>query len=80
MTDGILASIREFIAALDRRLPRAGRTAETAIARDAAVLRRAAVRRIRGMERDPPFPPNAQYDQALVGDIMTDDGGNEGDK
>ena len=77
MNDGILASLREFIAALDRRVPRPGRTAETAIAEDSAVLRRAAVKQIQDMERQSPVSANAWYDQALVDAIMTDDGGNE---
>ena len=76
MSDGILASLREFIAALDRRVPRVGRTAETAIASDAATLRRAAVRQIRDIEGR--RSASAPYDQALVGAIMTDDGGTEG--
>ena len=77
MTDRIVASLREFIAALDRRVPRLGRTAETSIAHDAAILRRAAVRQIRDIEGRP-RSASAPYDQALVGAIMTDDGGTEG--
>lgn len=38
--------LRELIAALDRRAPRAGAVAEPAIARDAAALRKRAVHRL----------------------------------
>jgi len=38
--------LRELIAALDRRKPRAGNVSEAAIAQDAAVLREKAVNRL----------------------------------
>ena len=42
----IARRLRELIAALDRRVPRVGHTSEVAIARDAAVLREKAVKRL----------------------------------
>jgi hypothetical protein len=67
-----VAALRELIAALDRRVPHIERTGEGQIAKDAAMLRSTAVRRIRGLlvESD-----HHRYDPELVEAIMTDDGG-----
>jgi hypothetical protein len=54
--------LRELIAALDRRAPRVERPAESAIARDAAVLRARAVNRLAEIADDrtsaPVDPPD----------------------
>jgi hypothetical protein len=42
----LLQELRELIEALDRRVPRVERAGESAIARDAAVLRSTAVKRL----------------------------------
>ena len=42
----LLQELRELIEALDRRVPRVERAGESAIARDAAVLRATAVKRL----------------------------------
>jgi hypothetical protein len=42
----LIEDLRELVAALDRRVPHLTRTGETAIARDAAALRREALKRI----------------------------------
>jgi hypothetical protein len=42
----LVQELRELIAALDRRVPRVERAGESAIARDAAVLRATAVSRL----------------------------------
>lgn len=47
----LLQDLRELIAALDRRMPRIEREGEHAIARDAQVLKRAALKRIGELER-----------------------------
>ena len=47
----LVHDLRELIAALDRRVPRAERDGERAIARDAQGLRRAALKRICELER-----------------------------
>jgi hypothetical protein len=44
--DGVLAALRELVAALDRRLPHVERMGEVQIAREAAALREAAAKRI----------------------------------
>jgi hypothetical protein len=44
--DQIVRELRELIAALDRRVPRAARAGEASIARDAAALRAQAVTRL----------------------------------
>jgi hypothetical protein len=67
-----LRELRELIAALDRRVPHAERTAEGRIAQDSATLRTQAVTRIRKLLFD--SEPH-RYDQELVEAIMTDDGG-----
>jgi hypothetical protein len=41
-----IRELREFVAALDRRVPQVERSGEAKIARDAAVLRTRALRRI----------------------------------
>jgi hypothetical protein len=68
----VVAALRELIAALDRRVPHAERTAEGRIAQDSATLRTQAVTRIRKLLFD--SEPH-RYDQELVEAIMTDDGG-----
>jgi hypothetical protein len=70
---GIVAALRELIAALDRRVPHVERVGEIQIARDAATLRREALRRIEELTRASSDPP--LYNQDLVEAIMTDDGG-----
>jgi hypothetical protein len=45
--------LRELIAALDRRVPQVQRSGEASIARDAAVLKRRALKRIEELERAP---------------------------
>lgn len=47
----IVHDLRELVAALDRRVPRIERNGERAIVRDAQGLRRAALKRIRELER-----------------------------
>ena len=47
----LVHDLREFIAALDRRVPSSEREGEGAIARDAQGLRRAALKRICELER-----------------------------
>jgi hypothetical protein len=47
----LVQDLHELIAALDRRLPRIEREGEHAIARDALGLKRAALKRIRELER-----------------------------
>ena len=49
--------LEEFIAALDRRLPRVERVSEAAIARDAAALRAKALDRLAELARNPPAAP-----------------------
>ena len=46
----LLHDLRELIAAIDRRLPQLGRDGEPQIARDATVLKRAALNRITEIE------------------------------
>jgi hypothetical protein len=48
--------LEELIAALDRRVPRVEEAGEAAIARDAAKLRSAAVRRLAELAGDPAVP------------------------
>ena len=49
----LLHDLRELVAALDRRVPRAERAGERDIARNAQRLRRAALKRIGELERSP---------------------------
>lgn len=70
---GTVASLRELIAALDRRVPYIERVGEIQIARDAAILRSKAVRRIE--ELTGASSDHHTYNQDLVEAIMTDDGG-----
>jgi hypothetical protein len=44
--------LQELIAALDRRVPQVQRAGETAIARDAAMLKARALKRIEELERE----------------------------
>jgi hypothetical protein len=70
----VLASLRELIGALDRRVPHDERPSEIQIARDSQTLRRQAValiEKIMSAESD-----DKRYDQELVEAIMTDDGAN----
>jgi hypothetical protein len=56
-TSEAVRELLELVAALDRRVPRVERAGEAAIARDAAVLRILALKRIEELERDvPAFP------------------------
>jgi hypothetical protein len=47
-----LRHLRELIAALDRRVPHVERAGEAQIARDAAALRKRAMKRIAELERE----------------------------
>ena len=49
----LIRELHELIAALDRRVPRVERAGEAAIARDAAVLRAKAMKRLEDLERKP---------------------------
>jgi hypothetical protein len=63
------ASIRilhELIAALDRRVPRAGRAGEAAIMRDAATLRASALERLAALEDEPTFEPRDRTADELL--------------
>lgn len=71
-TAGIVAALRELIAALDRRVPHVERVGEIQIARDAAILRREAVRRIEELTRA--ASDQHTYNEELAEAIMTDDG------
>jgi hypothetical protein len=50
----LVRELREFIAALDRRVPRVERLGEASIAREAAALRARAVQRLRELESEVP--------------------------
>ena len=52
-----LKLLREFIAALDRRLPQIARAGESAIANDAALLKAKAAERIAELEDKMANPP-----------------------
>lgn len=54
--------LRELIAALDRRRPRADGAVEAAIARDAAILREKAVNRLAEIDHAAP-PPSDRPDR-----------------
>jgi hypothetical protein len=68
----IVATLRELIKALDRRVPHVDRPGEPGIARDAQMLRRQAIAQIDALSRLE--PDGIPYDQELVDAIMTDDG------
>lgn len=68
---GLVLALREIIAALDRRVPQIERAGEVGIARDALVVRQAAIERLHELQH----AGEAVYDEALVHAIMTDDGG-----
>lgn len=71
--DGIIAALGELIEALDRRVPHIERMGEAQIAREAAALRREALKRI---ERLNSVEANRQISEAELADaLMTDDGG-----
>ena len=60
--------LQELIAALDRRVPRVERAGEAAIARDAAVLRARAIKRLAELRQEksgerPPLGHVQQIDQ-----------------
>jgi hypothetical protein len=61
---GLAQELRELIAALDRRVPRVERASESAIARDAAVLRATAVSRLHELTSHQapggPTPPRSE--------------------
>jgi chorismate mutase len=67
----IVAALRELIVALDRRVPYVERIGEIQIAKDAAMLRSAALRRVEELTH---AGSDQQYDKELVEAIMTDDG------
>lgn len=72
-TSRVIAALGELIDALDSRVPHVERVGEIQIAREAAMLRSEAVKRINELRRagsDPHIP-----DADLVNAIMTDDGG-----
>ena len=48
----VLRHLREMVAALDRRVPHIERAGEAQIARDAAALRKQALKRIAELERE----------------------------
>jgi phosphoserine phosphatase len=52
----VVKRLRELVAALDRRAPRAERAGEAAIARDAATLRQSAVNRLAEIADESPSP------------------------
>jgi hypothetical protein len=68
--EGILAALRELIAALDRRLPRAERRGEVRIAREAAALRRDTAMRIEQLTS----ADRQCREAALAAAVMADDG------
>jgi hypothetical protein len=55
-TDELESALEELISALDRRMPRVEQSGESGIARDAAVLRAKAVRRLTELLRDTAHP------------------------
>lgn len=69
----IVTRLRELISALDRRMSHADRPGEPGILRDARRLRREAVAQLDALTGE--RSRDKKYDQALVGAIMTDDGG-----
>ena len=64
-------ALEEIIEALDRRVPQIEHAGEMRIARDALALRREAVERLDELRQ----AAEGGYNEALVGAIMTDDGG-----
>lgn len=69
---GIVTALRELITALDRRAPHGERAGEIGIARDADVLRRAAVAQLESLSSH--RHDERPYNHELVDAIMTDDG------
>jgi hypothetical protein len=57
--DELIRELHELIAALDRRLPHVERAGEAAIARDAAALKRKAMKRIAELEGQDSFSRSA---------------------
>ena len=51
-SSALLCALRELVAALDRRAPQAHRAGEVSIARDSALLKAGATRRIAELERE----------------------------
>ena len=68
----MIATLRELVSALDRRVPHVDRPGELRIAREAQMLRREAVAQIEALSRH--GPDDRLYDQELANAIMTDDG------
>jgi hypothetical protein len=57
----LVRELRELIAALDRRVPHVERAGEAAIARDAALLKAKALKRITELEdQNSPRPPDSK--------------------
>ena len=71
-TSRIMATLREFISALDRRVPHGERPGEIRIAKDSQLLRRDAVAQLDALTRQ--RPNDKPDDRELVEAIMTDDG------
>jgi hypothetical protein len=71
--DHVLAALRELIDALDRRVPQVERVGEIRIAREAAALKKEAMRRIDVLKAA--SPDRQTRESALADDVMTDDGG-----
>ena len=69
----MLAALRELIEALDRRVPRVERVGEIRIAREAAALKKEAMRRIEVLRAA--APDRQTRESALANAVMTDDGG-----
>jgi hypothetical protein len=75
MSDNDLAvrALREFVEALDRRVPHVERLGETRIALDALALRAEAVRRIQELTAARPDQETREGERSRG--LMTDDGG-----
>jgi hypothetical protein len=71
--DHVLAALRELIGALDRRVPHVERVGELRIAREAATLKKEAMRRIELLRTA--APDRQMRESALADAVMTDDGG-----
>jgi hypothetical protein len=71
--DDVPAALRELIDALDRRVPQVERVGEIRIAREAAALKKEAMRRIDVLKAA--SPDRQTRESALADDVMTDDGG-----
>jgi hypothetical protein len=69
----VVATLRELVQALDRRVPHVERLGEVGIAREAAALRKEAANRLDELTLTPP-DRQAREDARSAAD-MTDDGG-----